>query len=116
MPPPVPRPRRTSRTRPATPASGTLRPAPPSAVRSTTSTAAGSPRNNPPSGAGPKPTRTRPHPDHFPDPWRPPVNQPHTPTQTPTTAEARPAFTERAIAYATITAPLATGTVAPFLD
>ncbi|MFF8544811.1 hypothetical protein ACF060_31495 [Streptomyces werraensis] len=44
------------------------------------------------------------------------MNQPHTPTQTPTTAEARPAFTERAIAYATITAPLATGVTAPFLD
>ncbi|MGA5670062.1 hypothetical protein ACPCTG_31845 [Streptomyces pseudogriseolus] len=44
------------------------------------------------------------------------MNQPHTPTQTPAAAETRPAFTERAIAYATITAPLATGVTAPFLD
>ncbi|MEU0656106.1 hypothetical protein ABZ485_28210 [Streptomyces albogriseolus] len=40
------------------------------------------------------------------------MNQPHTPT----VEAARPAFTERAIAYATITAPLATGITAPFLD
>ena len=36
--------------------------------------------------------------------------------QPTTTAAARPAFTERAIAYATITAPLATGIAAPLLD
>lgn len=41
------------------------------------------------------------------------MTQPHTPTAAET---ARPAFTERAIAYATITAPLAAGITAPFLD